>query len=126
MAQQTEIQLYLERAHSALQQAQDNLNLGHYDVAVSRAYYACSMPQLHPLSSESKQGATPKRKRIVNKVALLRDRLRHPTLGLRSNWRRCRAVDEGSHLRSGYTDRQLPVRRHPGRGVNPKASRQQS
>lgn len=40
MTQQTEIQLYLDRAHQALQQAQDNLGLGHYGVAISRAYYA--------------------------------------------------------------------------------------
>ena len=40
MTSQTEIQLYIERAQSALQQSKDNLNLGHYDVATSRAYYA--------------------------------------------------------------------------------------
>jgi len=40
MTPQTEIGLYLERAHNALQQARDNLHLGHYDVAISRAYYA--------------------------------------------------------------------------------------
>ena len=40
MAPRTEAELYLERAHNALQQARDNLNLGHYDVAISRAYYA--------------------------------------------------------------------------------------
>lgn len=39
MARQTEIELYLERAGSALQQARDNLNLHYYDVATSRAYY---------------------------------------------------------------------------------------
>jgi uncharacterized protein (UPF0332 family) len=40
MTPQTETELYLERARKALQQARDNLNLGHYDVATSRAYYA--------------------------------------------------------------------------------------
>lgn len=40
MAQETEIELYLKRADHALQQARDNLNLGHHDVATSRAYYA--------------------------------------------------------------------------------------
>jgi len=40
---------------------------------------------LHPLSPENKQGETPKRKRIVSKVALLRDRPRRPTPGLRAN-----------------------------------------
>lgn len=40
MAQEREIELYLKRADNALQQARDNLNLGHYDVATSRAYYA--------------------------------------------------------------------------------------
>lgn len=40
MAEVTEVQLYLERARDALQQAQDNLNLGHHDVVISRAYYA--------------------------------------------------------------------------------------
>jgi len=40
MTQQAEAALYLERARNALQQAQDNLDLGHYDVATSRAYYA--------------------------------------------------------------------------------------
>jgi len=36
----TEIQLYLDRARNALQESDDNLKLGHYSVAVSRAYYA--------------------------------------------------------------------------------------
>lgn len=40
MAQEREIGLYLRRADHALQQARDNLNLGHYDIATSRAYYA--------------------------------------------------------------------------------------
>lgn len=40
MAPQTEIELYLERADQALQQAQDNLKLSYYEVATSRAYYA--------------------------------------------------------------------------------------
>jgi uncharacterized protein (UPF0332 family) len=40
MAQRTDVELYLERAHEALQQVEDNLNLGYYDVATSRAYYA--------------------------------------------------------------------------------------
>jgi uncharacterized protein (UPF0332 family) len=40
MTPQTETELYLERARKALQQARDNLNLGHCDVATSRAYYA--------------------------------------------------------------------------------------
>ena len=39
MSSLTEVQLYLERANSALEQAKDNLNLGYYDVATSRAYY---------------------------------------------------------------------------------------
>jgi len=40
MAQEREIELYLKRALNALQQARDNLDLSHYDVASSRAYYA--------------------------------------------------------------------------------------
>ena len=40
MAQRSETELYLERAYDALQQAEDNLNLGYYDVVTSRAYYA--------------------------------------------------------------------------------------
>jgi uncharacterized protein (UPF0332 family) len=40
MTQQTEVELYLERARNALQQARDNLNLDYYDVTTSRAYYA--------------------------------------------------------------------------------------
>lgn len=36
----SEIKLYIDRARLALQQSKDNLDLGHYDVAVSRAYYA--------------------------------------------------------------------------------------
>jgi len=40
MPQQTEAKLYLDRANLALQQASDNLDLGYYDVATSRAYYA--------------------------------------------------------------------------------------
>ncbi len=40
MSPQTEIELYLERAREALQQAGDNLQLDYYDVAISRAYYA--------------------------------------------------------------------------------------
>jgi uncharacterized protein (UPF0332 family) len=40
MTSPTEIKLYLDRAHIALQQSSDNLGLGHYDVATSRAYYA--------------------------------------------------------------------------------------
>lgn len=40
MAHRSEIELYLERAYNALQQAKDNLNLDHYDVVTSRAYYA--------------------------------------------------------------------------------------
>lgn len=40
MVQEREIELYLKRADNALQQARDNLDLGHYEVATSRAYYA--------------------------------------------------------------------------------------
>jgi len=40
MAHRSEIELYVERAYDALQQAKDNLNLGYYDVVTSRAYYA--------------------------------------------------------------------------------------
>lgn len=40
MASQAEIKLYIERARMALQQSSDNLDLGYYDVATSRAYYA--------------------------------------------------------------------------------------
>lgn len=40
MVSKAEIKHYLERAQTALQQSTDNLNLGHYDVATSRAYYA--------------------------------------------------------------------------------------
>jgi uncharacterized protein (UPF0332 family) len=40
MAQQNEVELYLERAREALQQARDNVDLGHYNVTTSRAYYA--------------------------------------------------------------------------------------
>jgi len=40
MTQQTDVELYLQRARDALQQAGANLNLGYYDVATSRAYYA--------------------------------------------------------------------------------------
>jgi len=40
MTQLQEVKLYVERAHNALKQAEDNLGLGHYDVATSRAYYA--------------------------------------------------------------------------------------
>ncbi len=40
MSSQTELQLYIERAQNTLQQSKDNLDLGHYDVATSRAYYA--------------------------------------------------------------------------------------
>jgi len=40
MDHQTDVKLYLKRAHSALLQAEDNLNLAYYDVATSRAYYA--------------------------------------------------------------------------------------
>jgi uncharacterized protein (UPF0332 family) len=40
MAHRSEPVLYLERAFNALQQAEDNLNLDHYDVVTSRAYYA--------------------------------------------------------------------------------------
>jgi uncharacterized protein (UPF0332 family) len=40
MIQQAEIKLYLQKARSALQQAESNLNLDYYDVATSRAYYA--------------------------------------------------------------------------------------
>ena len=34
------VQLYLKKAHQALIEAQDNLELGHYEVTISRAYYA--------------------------------------------------------------------------------------
>ena len=44
-----------------------------------------TVKNLHPLSPENKQGETPKRKRIVSKVALLRDGPRCPTPGLRAN-----------------------------------------
>jgi uncharacterized protein (UPF0332 family) len=40
MPWQIEAKLYLDRANLALQQASDNLDLGYYDVATSRAYYA--------------------------------------------------------------------------------------
>jgi uncharacterized protein (UPF0332 family) len=40
MSQPAEVRFYLDRANNALKQAGDNLNLGHYDVATSRAYYA--------------------------------------------------------------------------------------
>lgn len=40
MAQQQEVRLYLDRAREAVRQAQDNIGLNHYDVAISRAYYA--------------------------------------------------------------------------------------
>ena len=40
MTRQTEVELYLERAHKALRQAIDNLSLDYYDVTTSRAYYA--------------------------------------------------------------------------------------
>ncbi len=40
MTRLVEVKLYLERANNALEQARDNLNLGHYDVVTSRAYYA--------------------------------------------------------------------------------------
>ena len=40
MIQQSEVGLYLERAREALRQARDNVDLGHYNVTTSRAYYA--------------------------------------------------------------------------------------
>ena len=40
MSSPPEIKLYMDRARTALQQSSDNLGLGHYDVATSRAYYA--------------------------------------------------------------------------------------
>jgi uncharacterized protein (UPF0332 family) len=40
MVPQTEIELYLERARTALAQSSDNLSLGYYDVVIARAYYA--------------------------------------------------------------------------------------
>ena len=40
MVQEADVELYMKRAHEALQQAKDNLNLEYYDVATSRAYYA--------------------------------------------------------------------------------------
>jgi uncharacterized protein (UPF0332 family) len=40
MTQPAEVRLYLDRANDALKQAEDNLKLGHFDVATSRAYYA--------------------------------------------------------------------------------------
>ena len=40
MTQPAEVQLYLDRAKDGLKQAEDNLKLGYYDVATSRAYYA--------------------------------------------------------------------------------------
>jgi uncharacterized protein (UPF0332 family) len=40
MTSSSEIKLYLDRARVALQQSRDNLDLTHYDVATSRAYYA--------------------------------------------------------------------------------------
>jgi len=40
MTPQTESALYLERARETLHEARDNLNLGYYHVATSRAYYA--------------------------------------------------------------------------------------
>ena len=40
MTSPPEIKLYMDRARAALQQSSDNLGLGHYDVATSRAYYA--------------------------------------------------------------------------------------
>ena len=40
MIQPAEVKLYLDRAKDGLKQAEDNLKLGYYDVATSRAYYA--------------------------------------------------------------------------------------
>lgn len=40
MTQQNEVELYLKRAREALQQARDNIDLGHHNVTASRAYYA--------------------------------------------------------------------------------------
>jgi uncharacterized protein (UPF0332 family) len=40
MTQPAEVKLYLDRANDGLKQAEDNLKLGYYDVATSRAYYA--------------------------------------------------------------------------------------
>jgi len=40
MIHRTESELYLDRSREALQEARDNLDLGHYNVATSRAYYA--------------------------------------------------------------------------------------
>jgi uncharacterized protein (UPF0332 family) len=40
MSENTEIQLYLERAHQDLRAAESNLQQGFYAVAVTRAYYA--------------------------------------------------------------------------------------
>lgn len=48
MAHRSETMLYLERASNALQQAEDNLNLDHYDVVTSRAYYAIHKHRVHP------------------------------------------------------------------------------
>jgi len=40
MTQPVEVKLYLERANNAVRQAEDNLELGHFDIVTSRAYYA--------------------------------------------------------------------------------------
>jgi len=52
MIPQSETELYLQRARRALQQAKDNLDLGYYDVATSRAYYAMFYAASALLSSE--------------------------------------------------------------------------
>ncbi len=40
MTSPTQIELYMDQAWAALQQSRDNLGLGHYNVTISRAYYA--------------------------------------------------------------------------------------
>jgi uncharacterized protein (UPF0332 family) len=40
MKHQPEIATYLAKAHDALQQARDNLAMGHYGVVITRGYYA--------------------------------------------------------------------------------------
>ena len=80
----------------------------------------------HPLSPESRQGATPKRKRIVDIIAPLRNSrgVGHPARG--PAVRRVPDRSQGNHLRSGYTDRQLPVLGAHWLKLKPKAFWQRS
>ena len=47
-----EIRLYVQRAQMALQQSRDNLEIGHPDVATTRAYYAMFYAATALLSSK--------------------------------------------------------------------------